>query len=159
MVAIAEIRCAEPSERRALGALHRRSSYVWEEDRALLDRHPEVFGVAAEAIAEGRVRVAVDAEGELLGFATVVERSDGACELEGLVVEPEAMRGGVGRALVADACARAVRAGQARMTVVAAARTVPFYERLGFVVGGVVQTRFAPAVRLWRELSLPPRAS
>ena len=151
MVAIAEIRCAEPSERRALGALHRRSSYVWEEDRVQLDRHPEVFGVAPEAIEEGRVRVAVDPEGALLGFATVAQRSDDACELEGLFVDPEAMRSGVGRALVGDACARAVRAGHARMTVVAGMRTVPFYERLGFTVGEAVQTRFAPAVRMWWE--------
>lgn len=62
------------------------------------------------------------------------------------------MRSGVGRALVEDAAARATRAGHRRMTVVAAARTLPFYEGLGFVVGERVQTRFAPALRLWRDL-------
>ena len=77
------IRAAGPSERKALTDLHRRSSYVWEEDRAALDAHPDVFGVDAG--------------------------------------------------------------------VVAGARTVPFYERLGFVAGEPVQTRFAPAVRMWWE--------
>lgn len=155
---IAGIRPAEPGERRELGNLHRRSSYAWEEDRPLLDRHPEVFGVAAEAIAGGRVRVAVGEDGRLLGFATVEVRPDGACELEDLFVEPEAMGRGVGRALVRDAQARA-RAGDCpRMTVVAHARTAGFYERLGFVAGETVRTRFAPALRMWCELAPGRRA-
>ena len=36
MAGIVEIRNAEPSERRALGELRRRSSWVWEEDQAAL---------------------------------------------------------------------------------------------------------------------------
>ena len=39
------------------------------------------------------------------------------------------MRGGIGSELVADAVARAEAAGHTRMTVVAAARTLRFYER------------------------------
>lgn len=38
------------------------------------------------------------------------------------------------------------------MTVVAGERTLSFYEPLGFVVHEQVQTRFAPALRLWRDL-------
>lgn len=142
------IRVAEPSEQAALTALHRRSSYVWEEERPALDAHPEVFGVDPAALAEQRVRVAVDARGVLLGFATVAPRPDGAWELEDLFVEPARMRRGVGAALVRDALARA---GARRVTVVTHARTVPFYARLGFVAGEPVQTRFAPAVRMWWE--------
>jgi predicted N-acetyltransferase YhbS len=77
---------------------------------------------------------------------TALPRADGALELEDLFVEPQLMRRGIGRALVRDAQARA---GDRRMTVVAAARTIPFYGRLGFVAGEAVQTRFMPAVRLW----------
>lgn len=50
-----DIRGAQLHERPALTDLHRRSSYVWEEDRAHLDAHPDALGVAAEAIDEGRV--------------------------------------------------------------------------------------------------------
>ncbi|HEU4703342.1 MAG TPA: GNAT family N-acetyltransferase [Conexibacter sp.] len=142
------IRCADVSERATLTELHRRSSYVWEEDRAALDAHPEVFGVDPQALADGRVRVAVGAGGALLGFVTVAPRPDGALELEDLFVEPQLMRRGIGRGLVRDAQARA---GGRRMTVLAGTRTVPFYERLGFVAGEAAQTRFGPAVRMWWE--------
>ena len=148
---VAEIRAAEPAESDALTELHRRSSWIWEEDHAFFEEHPEVFGVSAEALAERRVRVAVDAQGERLGFATISPREDGACELDDLFVEPEAMRNGVGRALVEDAGACARRLGDGRMTVVAGERTLPFYEPLGFVVREEVPTQFAPALRLWRD--------
>lgn len=151
---ITEIRCAEPSEWEALTALHRRSSWIWEEDRPHLEAHPEVFGVDPYALADGRVRVAIDGGGTTLGFATVAPRPDEACELVDLFVEPESMRLGVGAALVEDAAARAARAGHQRMTVIAAERLLPFYERLGFSVSEKVQTQFAPALRLWRGLAL-----
>ncbi len=152
MTTVALIRAAEPSERDALTELHRRSSSIWEEDRPFFEQHPEVFGVSAEAILEQRVRVAWDAQRRRLGFATIASRPDGVCELEDLFVEPAAMRNGIGRALVKDAIACARQKGEGRMTVVAGERTLPFYESLGFYVGGHVQTRFAPALRLWRDL-------
>ena len=43
---IAQIRCAVPLEQSALGELHRRSSWVWEEDRAALQAHPDALGVS-----------------------------------------------------------------------------------------------------------------
>ena len=39
------IRTATPADAAALRDLHRRSSYIWEEDRAQLDAHPDLFGV------------------------------------------------------------------------------------------------------------------
>jgi GNAT superfamily N-acetyltransferase len=150
---VAKIRAATPAECAALGALHRRSSYVWEEDRPHFEAHPDVFGVDPGAIAEGRVRVAVDVSGKLLGFATVADGGPGVCEVEDLFVEPEVMRHGVGRALVHDAVARARAAGSELMTVVAHPRTFGFYESAGFVPGEQTQTRFGPAVRLRRRLT------
>ena len=38
------IRNAAPAQQAALSDLHRRSSYVWEEDRVHLDAHPRTFG-------------------------------------------------------------------------------------------------------------------
>jgi GNAT superfamily N-acetyltransferase len=149
---ITQIRAATAAEREALGDLHRRSSYVWEGDRANLDAHPDALGVAREAIAEGRVRVAVGAGGELLGFSVVADGGDGVCELDDLFVEPRLMRRGIGRALVEDAATRAVRAGAAALTVVAHPRNFAFYESVGFVRGEPVATRFGPAVKLRRKL-------
>jgi N-acetylglutamate synthase-like GNAT family acetyltransferase len=149
---IAQIRYAEVQDRRALGNLHRRSSLVWEEDRPMLEAHPEVFGVAPEAIAEGRVRVAVNRDGQLVGFATVTVAEAGVCKLEDLFVEPEVMRRGVGSALVEDSAAAALAAGCRTMTVVAHPRNFPFYESVGFVPFEAAPTRFGPAVRMRRQL-------
>jgi GNAT superfamily N-acetyltransferase len=150
---VSAIRLATPSERLALGELHRRSSYVWEEDRANLEAHPDALGVAREAIAAGRVRVAVGPAGELLGFSVVADAAAGVCELEDLFVDPDFMRQGVGRALVEDASGRARATGCCEMTVVAASHNFAFYGSVGFVPGEAVRTRFGPATRLRRRLA------
>ncbi len=152
MVTISEVRLGKPAERGALGQLHRRSSYVWEEDRAQLEAHPDALGVAHEAIVDGRVRVAVGEGGELLGFSVVADGAGRVCELEDLFVDPGVMRQGVGRVLVEDAAARALSAGYHEMTVVAHPRNFAFYGSVGFVPGEPVSTRFGPATRLRRPL-------
>lgn len=152
MPGITEIRRAKPSERATLGDLHRRSSYVWEEDRVQLEAHPDALGIAPAAIADGRVRVAVGRGGELLGFSVIAVGTAGVCALEDLFVDPDVMRRGIGRALVQDAVERALLAGCRAMTVVAHARNFAFYESVGFVPGEPVSTRFGPATRLRRGL-------
>jgi GNAT superfamily N-acetyltransferase len=143
------IRTATPADADGLRALHRRSSYIWKEDRPHFEAHPDLFGVDPAALAAGHARVAINDGGAIVGFATVTA----ACELEDLFVEPELMRRGIGSELVADAVARAEAAGQTRMTVVAATRTLRFYERNRFVVEGEAPTLFGPALRLARALS------
>jgi GNAT superfamily N-acetyltransferase len=149
---MAEIRSAEPHERAALDDLHKRSSFVWAGDRANLEAHPDALGVAPEAIAARRVRVAVGERGEVLGFAVVVPAGDDVCDLDDLFVDPDWMRRGIGRALVEDAAARAVTTGCRSMTVVADPRNFPFYESVGFEPGEAASTRFGPAVRMRRGL-------
>jgi hypothetical protein len=61
--AVSRIRTAAPADGAALDALHRSSSYFWEEDRANLDAHPEVLGVPRARLAAGAVRVAEDDAG------------------------------------------------------------------------------------------------
>jgi GNAT superfamily N-acetyltransferase len=152
-----EIRDAAIAERETLGDLHRRSSYVWEEDRANLDAHPDALGVAEPAIAEGRVRVAVTATGDVVAFSVVAYPGGAVCELDDLFVDPTVMRTGIGRSLVADAVARAVAARCRTMTVIAHPRTFGFYESVGFTPGESVSTRFGPATLLRRPL--PPTES
>jgi GNAT superfamily N-acetyltransferase len=84
----------------------------------------------------------------------LLERSGDACELDGLFVEPEWMRGGVGRRLVEDATLLARERGAARIDVVANPQAVAHYEAVGFVAAGAVQTRFGTAPRM----SLPVAA-
>jgi GNAT superfamily N-acetyltransferase len=147
------IRDANMAEAAALAELQRRSSSVWEEDRLALERHPDAIFAPTEAIRQGHVRVAVDDEGSLLGFCAAFAHADGAWELDDLFVEPEHMRSGVGRALVEDAAARARAAGARRVAVTANPRAYGFYERVGFVFGETVQTRFYPARRMHLDLT------
>jgi GNAT superfamily N-acetyltransferase len=146
------VRDAEPGERAALEGLWRRASDVWEEYRADLAAHPDAIALPPELITAGRVRVAVSDDGAVLGFSVLLAVRDGACELDGLFVEPSAMRGGFGRALVDDAAARARAEGAERISVVANPNAGGFYERLGFEPGEPAQTRFGPAA--WMHLAV-----
>lgn len=152
MDSIAEIRDARRDEREMLRDLHQRSSLVWETDRPHLQAHPELFGIAAQVIAERRARVAVGVAGGLLGFSVISRLEPGVCELDDLFVAPEAMRCGVGTALVEDVVARAVAAGDCEIAVTANPDALGFYERVGFISGESVPTRFRPGVRMRRAL-------
>ena len=92
MVAVVElIRDAWPDEASALATLQRRSSDVWEEYRAQLAANPDAIEPPHQAIADRRVRVAVDAVGRRLGFSVVLPITGGRCELDDLFVEPDSM--------------------------------------------------------------------
>jgi GNAT superfamily N-acetyltransferase len=140
---VTRIRDSLPGEAAALEALQRRASDVWEEYRDQLAAHPEAISVPAEWIDRGLVRVAVSQDDRVLGFAVVLDE-----ELDGLFVEPDAMRGGIGRLLVEDAAARGRAAGLSALHVTGNPNAREFYERVGFVVTGEVPTRFGPGVRM-----------
>jgi GNAT superfamily N-acetyltransferase len=72
-------------------------------------------------------------------------------ELDGLFVEPNEMSGGIGRALVEDAAARAAAQGATSLEVTAGPAQ-GFDEKVGFYLTGAAQTRFGPAVRMRRDL-------
>ena len=101
-----------------------------------------------DAIADGRVRVAVDASDTPLGFSLVLPVKDGGCELDGLFVAPEHMRRGIGAALVRDAAQRARAEGAERLDVIANDNARRFYERAGFRGDTWVPTRFRPGLRM-----------
>src|SRR3954447_6556587 len=102
MKADCAVRAAEVSERVALEQLQLRSSMHLSMYRSQLTAHPDAIELPAEQIRAGHVRVAED-NGVVVGFAVLLERSGDACELDGLFVEPDRMRAGVGRRLVNDA--------------------------------------------------------
>ncbi len=147
------IRTAREGEREALSDLHRRSSFVWEENRAGLEAHPDALGVAPAAITAGHVRVAVDPEGRLMGFCIAFAADDQGWELDDLFVEPALMRGGVGRALVEDAARRAAAAGAMTLSVIGHPRARGFYKRVGFEEAGEAVTRFGVGFRMRRRLT------
>ena len=145
------IRLARPEEREDLEALQRRASLALPEYRAQLNAHPDAIDLPAEQIAKGQVLVA-ERDGEVAGFAALV---DG--ELDGLFVEPELWRRGIGAALIDVAVHEARRQGltmkviaNPSLSVTAGPSARLFYESCGFTVEGEAQTRFGPALRMSR---------
>jgi GNAT superfamily N-acetyltransferase len=147
-----QLRHARPEEVSALEALQWRASLVWEEYRADLLAHPDAIELPAQAVRDGQVRVAVDGDGSPIGFSVVIPLTGGVVDLDGLFVEPSAMRTGIGRLLVEDAVAAARGRGATRMEVTANPRAVGFYEKVGFVASGPVATRFGPGLRMYRPV-------
>ena len=141
------IRFARGSEREALEGLQRRASVHEPLYREQLEAHPDAIELPAEQITAGLVRVA-EQDSEIVGFAVLLERSADACELDGLFVEPERMRAGVGRRLVEDAKRVARVRGATRIDVVANPQALAFYEAVGFRPAGEAQTRFGSAPRM-----------
>jgi len=145
------IRDATAAEAAPLEALQRRSSDVWEAYREQLAANPDAIELPQGYIDNGWVRVALDEGRTPIGFSVVIPGGGPSHELDGLFVDPAHMLGGVGRALVEDAAARASGQGAACLEVIAGPAQ-GFYERVGFRLIGAADTRFGPAVRMRREL-------
>jgi GNAT superfamily N-acetyltransferase len=142
------IRDARIDEVAVLEDLQRRSSSIRDEYRDLIAAYPDAVVSPRDAVLERRVRVATGAEDEPRGFSVVATEHAGARELDGLFVAPGHMRNGVGRALVEDVAERARGDGARRLEVTAGPGSAAFYERVGFVPGEWLQTRFGPARRM-----------
>jgi len=119
------LRLAEPRDAEAIAALFRRS-------RAFLDFLPELHTAGEDLgfvrnvlIATQRVTLA-ERDGQLLGFM-----AEDAGWVTQLYLDPDARRGGVGSALIADAKARNGALTLWCFAENAAARA--FYEKQGFV--------------------------
>jgi ribosomal protein S18 acetylase RimI-like enzyme len=143
-----EIRTATAGDLAALRDLYRRSSLANETDRDLFGRHPELLEWPAGGLAEGRTRVAV-VDDRVVGFSTVVPHG-GTREVEDLFVDPEWMRRGIGRHLVADMAATAAGSGGIALEVDANPAALAFYERVGFVAVGAARLAQGTGVRMRR---------
>lgn len=141
------IRMARAEERDTLEALQRRSSLALGEYSEQLTAEPDAIHLPLEQIEQGSVIVA-ELDDRLAGFAAVLIDDEGA-ELDGLFVEPDLWRRGIGAALVDVAVHEARRQGLAMM-VIANPSAREFYERCGFTLEGEAQTRFGPALRMSR---------
>ena len=135
------IRLARPEERDDLEALQRRASLANENDRPHLEAHPDAIHLPPAQLANGQVLVA-EIDDRVVGFAAIV-----GGELDGLFVEPQLWRCGIGAALV-DAATHEARNRGLAVTVIANPAAHGFYEKCGFAVEGEAQTRFGPALRM-----------
>jgi len=137
------IRIARPEERDALEDLQRRASLALPEYREQLLANPDAIHLPPSQVANGQVIVA-EFDGRIAGFAAIV-----GGELDGLFVEPDRWRRGIGTTLV-DAAAHEVRRKGFSLTVIANPTAREFYEHCGFSFEGEAQTRFGPALRMSR---------
>ena len=145
------IRPASASEQEALEALQLRASLSNAGDREALLAHPDAIELPLEQIAAGRVFVA-ERDGAIVGFAAVLPRDDGETELDGLFVEPNTWREGVGKMLV-EHCAQVARAqGSAAVCVIGNPHAEGFYTACGFRLIGTVETRFGVGLSLRKML-------
>jgi GNAT superfamily N-acetyltransferase len=145
------VRLATIAERGALEALQWRASLVWEEYREALLAHPDAIELPSEQISEGRTLVAV-LESTIAGFAVVLPRDDGDADLDGLFVEPDMWRMGIGTRLIREAEALAAREGADSLHVVANPLAEGFYVACGFLKIGEESTHFGAALSMRRPL-------
>ena len=141
------IRLAKPEERRALEALQLRASLALGEYNEQLEAEPDAVQLPIGQIERGEVIVA-ELGDRVAGFAAVIV-DEFEAELDGLFVEPDLWRHGIGAALIDVAVHEARQQGLA-MTVIANPSAREFYEKCGFSVEGEAQTRFGPALRMSR---------
>jgi len=145
------IRDADLGDMAALREVYRRASLSNENDRAGLLAHPEFLELSDMGVTEGRMRVA-ETGGRVIGFATWLGTGD-VSEIEDLFVDPDWMRGGVGRALVEDLIALAQRRGVRRVEVTGNPHARAFYETVGFSHDHGVDTPLGPGLRMHRDLA------
>ena len=132
-----------------LQGVFERASLSNEDDRELLLKHPGWLVLSRKAVLERRMRVAVAESQAVVGFATY-RIADQVAELEDLFVDPPWSRHGIGEALVLDLWARLKALDFETLDVTANPYALPFYEHLGFVPIGMVDTQFHPAPRMRR---------
>jgi GNAT superfamily N-acetyltransferase len=125
-----KIRKAKPGESASLTALCLRSKAHWGYDAKFMRLCKAALTVAEDSIAAGRVLVATDEAGRVIGTVSVAEDGEMA-ELALMFVDPAALGAGTGRALFEEAVRLARRLGYRRMSILADPNAAPFYERMG----------------------------
>jgi N-acetylglutamate synthase-like GNAT family acetyltransferase len=130
------IRAPRPDEAAALSALCKRSKAHWGYDADFLARSDAALTIAPELIATGRVLVAEDASGTVLGMASLEPLADGVFDLLHMFVEPAAIGSGAGRQLFAAIAALARGLGAAKLSILADPHAQAFYLRMGARLAG-----------------------
>jgi GNAT superfamily N-acetyltransferase len=151
MPADIQIRTAGIHEKRALEQLQLRASLANEGDRDHLLRNPDIISIPDAQIASACVFVA-EQNGMMLGFAALQPSEDGSIELDGMFVEPEVQRHGIGRKLVEHCFAVARQRGASRLKLIANPHALAFYRSCKFREHGTTQTQFGPAILMDAEL-------
>jgi N-acetylglutamate synthase-like GNAT family acetyltransferase len=168
------LRRARPSDLKAVDHLLRRSY-----PRLLKPDYPPSVMVLAlpiiararpELLASGRYFVVQAEDGVILGAggwsmgapqaagATDWAEQTGMGHVRHVAVDPERVRGGVGRAIMSEVIVDALRHGVRWLDCLSTRTAVPFYEAMGFRVLHEVEVGLAPgiafpAIRMMRQIA------
>ena len=118
---------------------------------------PEALELRDDAVTDGRSRAAVAGDGSVVGFITVLPGKGSVLQLEDLFVDPDWMRQGVARSLLADVLATARRDGCACIEVTANPHADGFYRSVGFEPMHECETPFGSALRM--QLAIPRKCA
>lgn len=157
------VRRARLAEAGRLSALCQRSKAHWGYDAPFMRQSREALRVRPSAIAAGNVLVAADARDLPRGMASISRYASGVLarrgdwELAALFVEPEGLRGGVGRLLFRAACGLAAGRGARRLVILSDPHAEGFYLAMGAVRIGMAPSDAIPGRSLpLLALTLPP---
>ena len=143
------IRAARPGEAETLSALCRRSKAHWGYDAEFMRLSEASLAVPHASIEAGCVLVAEDADGMLLGVASIAQLdAPGEFDLAHFFVEPAAFGRGAGRALFAAAARLAKAQGARRLIILSDPNAASFYERMGAASIGDAPSDAIPGRRL-----------
>jgi GNAT superfamily N-acetyltransferase len=145
------VRLAVPSEHKELETLQVRASLNNPGDRDALLANTDAIALPVDQIAGGRVFVAEIAK-SIKGFAAILPRDDGDFELDGLFVEPDSWRRGLGRTLLQHCATVAGAHGANALHVIGNPHAEDFYRACGFECLGSVKTRFGAGLLLRKQL-------
>lgn len=147
-----DIRRGVPSDRQALNAVMRDASLAVESGEVLrlLLAEPQHLEVDISLLECGQIFVAT-VEGELVGFASYLVGGSHDAELDGMFVQPEFWRRGLGK-LIFEAVERELTSrGATGIRVVAGMSAVDFYKAVGFKIVGKEKTPLGPVMPVMRK--------
>lgn len=146
------VRQAIVSEHALLQDLQWRASLRNPMDRDALLANPQAVVLPLQQIIDALVFVA-EREGQIKGFSAILPREDGNTELDGLFVEPDCWRQGIGRALIDHSSISAKKSGAMYLHVVGNPHAEHFYLACGFEAFGATRTQFGIGLLMKRALS------
>lgn len=144
-----DIRMAHPDDKLNLVDLQRRASLAGYSG-AILQRlleEPEIIEMNLDEMMLANNEIVVAEIGtRIVGFATIIAHDGNDAELEGIFVEPEMWRQGIGTALVHAIEREAIAWEATRLHVLANPNALDFYKALGFSASGERKMRFGTAI-------------
>ncbi|HEY3713866.1 MAG TPA: GNAT family N-acetyltransferase [Jatrophihabitantaceae bacterium] len=142
------IRDASSDDYAAMARIFRHASLANPGDREALLAHPHALQLPDDLIRSGHARVAMLADGTMVGFASTRPIEIGVIELEDLFVDPGWQRQGAARRLMQQITAEACEETITRIEVTANPHALEFYRAAGFVAESETQTEFGPGLRM-----------